>query len=171
MGSSLKWTVLGQSGQFIGVKLDCPNDWNWKVMYQTEQSKRLKVGGLRKWTVQRVKTGRSKWVELDSLKNENERSPGMIVNGRKDKNWKVSRIVSIPFRIYSCNFLITVNPTVLVFNCWGENSIQFGPGSLIIRHRVILDIDSGWRTSHIRMMRICFNLTFLHLNSLSRGPF
>ena len=68
------------------------------------------------------------------------------MNGRKDKNWKVSRIVSIPFRIYSCNFLITVNPTVLVFNCWGENSIQFGPGSLIIRHRVILDIDSGWIT-------------------------
>ena len=31
----------------------------------------------------------------------------------------------------------------LIWN-WSENNIQLGPGSLIIRHRVIMDIDLGW---------------------------
>ena len=38
-------------------------------MYQTERSKRLKVGGpeIRKWTVQTDGTGRSKEMKMDSL--------------------------------------------------------------------------------------------------------
>ena len=29
--SSLKWTVFGQSGRSMGVKLDSPNDSKWEV--------------------------------------------------------------------------------------------------------------------------------------------
>ena len=45
VGSSLKWTVLGQKGRSEGVKVDGP--------------KGLKLDGLRKWTVPRVQSGRS----------------------------------------------------------------------------------------------------------------
>ena len=45
VGSSLKWTVLGQKGRSEGVKVDGP--------------KGLKLDGLRKWTVPRVQSERS----------------------------------------------------------------------------------------------------------------
>ena len=71
----------------VGVELDGLSDWNWTVMNQTGRSKRLKVDGLRKWTVcergrsakvdgpeiqkwtvQREKTVRSEVMNLDGLK-------------------------------------------------------------------------------------------------------
>ena len=56
-----------------------------------------------KWTVKTTETGRS-CIKLNSSKDskwtvcerdETERSPGIIVNGRKGKNWTVSRSVSV----------------------------------------------------------------------------
>ena len=57
-GSSLKWTVLGQSGR--SRKL------NWA---ETGQSKRLKVDGpeIQRWTVQRKETVRSEHINLNGL--------------------------------------------------------------------------------------------------------
>ena len=72
MGSSLKWTVLGQSGRFEGVKVDGPRGLKWTVMSQTERSKKAKSGrsakvdGPRKWTVLKPKSGRSEGSKLDS---------------------------------------------------------------------------------------------------------
>ena len=58
-----KWTVQGG-----GVQLDGPNDLKWTVLSRSGRSKRLKVNGLRKWTVQREKTVRSGVMNLDGLK-------------------------------------------------------------------------------------------------------
>ena len=66
-------------------------------MYQTQRSERLKVNALQKWKVLESESGRSKelvdlkeWIETVS-RGETGQSQGMIVNGRKGKNWKFLR--------------------------------------------------------------------------------
>ena len=54
VGSSLKWTVLGQKGRSEGVKVDGP--------------KGLKLDGLRKWTVPKYESGRSQGFKVDGLR-------------------------------------------------------------------------------------------------------
>ena len=56
-GSSLKWTVVGQSGRSRGVKLDGQYDWKWTVQ-KTKCGRSAKVDGpeIQKWTVQREMT-------------------------------------------------------------------------------------------------------------------
>ena len=98
-GSSLKWTVLGESGRSRGVKLDGTKDWNWMVMNQTGRPKRLKVDGPRKCTVLESKRGRSKGKRLYDLnkwiwtvsRDELGRSKGMKLNGIKKCKWTVQR--------------------------------------------------------------------------------
>ena len=61
-GSSLKWTVFGQSGRSRRL--------NWAVQTtETGQFKRLKVDGpeIQRWTVQRKKTVRSEHINLNGL--------------------------------------------------------------------------------------------------------
>ena len=53
--SRLKWTVLSQKELSIRAKLYGPNDWKWKVIHQTGRTKRLKMDGLWKWTVLKLK--------------------------------------------------------------------------------------------------------------------
>ena len=40
-----------------GVKLNGPKSEKWTVVYETERFKKLKVGGLKKWTVTKFKNG------------------------------------------------------------------------------------------------------------------
>ena len=84
-GSSLKWTVLDQSGRSMGVKLDGPNYWKWTFMYQTRRSERLKVNALRKW---RNLESESEWSkELVLLRGQGE-SGVHLVDGPGGK-WTV----------------------------------------------------------------------------------
>jgi len=75
LGSSLKWTVLGQSRQFMGVKLSGPNDWNWTVQKgkvsrnDSRGSKRQKLDGPKGWYW--TSSGRSQELWLDGLKRWN----------------------------------------------------------------------------------------------------
>ena len=67
-------------------------------MYQTGRSAKVECPEIRKWTVQKAETGRSKGMELDDPKRENWTvstldPQGIIVSARKGK--KLDRNVNV----------------------------------------------------------------------------
>ena len=54
-GSSLKWTVLSQTGRAMGVQLNGPNDYKWTV-FESERSKGQSLDDLRIASVATINT-------------------------------------------------------------------------------------------------------------------
>ena len=84
---------------FFVISNPGPNDWKWTVLSQSGRSQRLKVDGLRLWTVLKFKSGRSKVKWLYDLKywiwtvsrDKSRRSKGMKLDCLKESMWTVPR--------------------------------------------------------------------------------